>query len=357
MLVLIKFFEKRRHIKIFRAFSGDLGSAMVCAFCQVLNALSGINKRRFSLGKVRQDMLALVHWIIEGDGKKDATYPFSLPHLDFFLRCQMAMKRAEIWVPKPHSEPERRALSHLKSIMRRLEQDKRFADATGRLEKGWMIFCEARNVLQLTNDELPRGDKRYKKTTLPILEMERLKEIKKSTECYLDKLRKRVGNENPVKPKTANATVLKYFNKYEKSLWGHPAVRDNDNNIIAVVERTNNVAEHFFGTEKQHLRRRLGRAHLGRDLEDQPAQAALTANLRHPDYVRILCGSLDNLHDAFANLDEQALSESSPLVRSNRDTALQNRIRTLLKELNNNNASVVSKPVFLVEKYTGTPVV
>ena len=101
--------------------------------------------------------------------------------------------------------------------------------------------------------------------------------------------------------------------------------------IVAIVERTDNVPEHFFGSEKQHLRRRLGRANLGRDLEDQPAQAALAANLRHPDYVRVLCGSLDHLPMAFAELNEQALAQTTPLSRSNRDSKLQQRIRTLLK--------------------------
>ena len=117
-------------------------------------------------------------------------------------------------------------------------------------------------------------------------------------------------------------------------LFGHPVILDEDGTVIAVVQRTNNVDEHFFGNEKQQLRRRVGRAHLGRDLEDQPAQAALAANLRHPDYVRILCGSLEHLHNAFAELDEQALGDATPLVRSNRDTELQNRVRTLLKSLN-----------------------
>ncbi len=110
-------------------------------------------------------------------------------------------------------------------------------------------------------------------------------------------------------------------------LFGHPVILDEDGTVIAVVQRTNNVDEHFFGNEKQQLRRRVGRAHLGRDLEDQPAQAALAANLRHPDYVRILCGSLEHLHNAFAELDEQALGDATPLVRSNRDTELQNRVR------------------------------
>ncbi len=106
---------------------------------------------------------------------------------------------------------------------------------------------------------------------------------------------------------------------------------DEDGEVVAIVERTNNVLEHFFGTEKQRLRRRLGRANLGCDLEDQPAQAALAANLRHPDYVRVLCGNLDQLPMAFAELDELGLAQATPLTRSNRDTKLQKLIRARLK--------------------------
>ncbi len=94
---------------------------------------------------------------------------------------------------------------------------------------------------------------------------------------------------------------------------------------------TNNVPEHFFGAEKRKLRRRLGRAHLGRDLEDQPPQAALVANLQHPEYIRVVCGSLDNLATAFAELDEQAFEQTTPLSRNNRDSALFRRVRVLVK--------------------------
>jgi hypothetical protein len=61
------------------------------------------------------------------------------------------------------------------------------------------------------------------------------------------------------------------------------------------------------------------------------AQAALAANLCHPDYVRMLCGSLGQLPTAFAELDEQALEQTSPLSRTNPDSRLQQRIRGLLK--------------------------
>lgn len=286
----------------------------------------------FGVGRIREDLLALVYWIIEGDGKKDPVYPFSLPHLDFFQRCRTVMLRADIWVSKPLTQAERQALKRLESIVRRLDKDKRFHDTVGCLEKGWQAFIQARNALRLTSAELPRGDKRYQHLDIPAQQAKSLQEIEKQVECYLNDLRKFVGDENLTKPATPHGIILKYFTKYEGQLFGHPVIIDDDGEIIAVVQRTNNVDEHFFGNEKQHLRRRVGRAHLGRDLEDQPAQAAIAANLRHPDYVRILCGSLDHLHNAFADLDEQALRDATPLVRSNRDSELQKRVRTLLDQ-------------------------
>ncbi len=57
----------------------------------------------------------------------------------------------------------------------------------------------------------------------------------------------------------------------------------------------------------------------------------MAANLRHPDYVRVLCGSLDHLPMAFAELEEHALAQASLLSRNNRDSKLQHRIRALLK--------------------------
>ena len=300
----------------------------------------------FGPGHIREDLLALVHWIIEGDGKKDAIYPFSLPHLKFFQRCKVAMQRADIWVPTPRSPAERRALNQLERLIKRLEKEKRFQDAVGRLEKGWYAFNQARSTLRLTDSELPRGDNRYQPIDFPSLQAQGLKEIKNQVEIYLKDLRKHVGNENLSKPTTPQGIILKYFNKYMDHLFGHPVILDEDGMVIAVVQRTNNVDEHFFGNEKQQLRRRVGRAHLGRDLEDQPAQVALAANLRHPEYVRILCGSLEHLHNAFAELDKKSLGEATPLVRSNRDAALQKRVRTLLKNIDRVDLIDVFNPDF-----------
>ena len=147
---------------------------------------------------------------------------------------------------------------------------------------------------------------------------------------YEKDLRHRVGADaNKKRPSKPEAIVLSYLVKYAGKLFGHPAIRDEDGQIVAIVERTNNTDEHFFSTSNLRLRRRLGRAKLAHDLQQQPAQAALVANLRKPDYVRILCGSLDNLPAAFARLDREDVA-SVRLVRDHRDSRLHRIVREML---------------------------
>ena len=289
---------------------------------------------RFGKGAVREDLLALVLWVLESDSSKDLLYPFSLVHLAFYQRCRHALQRGHCWVQGPRTLPERRAIDHLGTLVRRFDKDCRFSAAVSRLEEGWQAFCELRDVLQLSNAELPRADVRVHQREFAHMEACRLHEIEEAVRDYRVELDGRIASsKTSVSLSTSpSAIVVKYLNRYGDRLFGHPVRRDEKGTIVAIVERTNNVVEHFFGNEKQHLRRRLGRANLGRDLEDQPAQAALAANLRHPDYVRVLCGSLDQLPMAFAELDEEALDRATPLSRSNRDSTLQHRIRDLLKD-------------------------
>ena len=101
------------------------------------------------------------------------------------------------------------------------------------------------------------------------------------------------------RPDPADTLVLAYLERYGTGLCGHPVVRDPSGQAIAVVARTNNLLEQHFATSKQALRLRLGRAHLGRDLADQPAQAAL----------------------------ESPAADLPRLERNNRDAALRRRNR------------------------------
>ena len=219
-------------------------------------------------------------------------------------------------------------MQHLRSLLARLPKERGVDIATQRLDEGWQAFCELRDILRLTNAELPRADLRTQEPHLPSLELLRLAEMARDLLNYKQLLDKRVAAASK---SSVHAVVLRYLQRYGARLFGHPARRDEDGRVLAVVARTNNALEHLFGGHKQELRRRLGRAHLARDLQQQPAQAALVANLRHPEYLRVLCGSLDALPDAFAAMDGVAVAGTTPLVRDHRDHRLHRRIKRLIE--------------------------
>jgi len=283
----------------------------------------------FGPGQVRENLLAFVHWLDVGEGGKDPCFPFAMPHLEQVLRCRGASEVAASWMPRPWNRTERRAMELLDRLTRKPDKDSRLGPTTAELQRGWGVFTELRKVLRLSDSELPGGHREARQLPVAALEWLRRHEIEHAVRQYETDLRRRAGAEAKKKrPTVPEAIVLKYLDRYRGHLFGHPAIRDEDGRILAVVERANNPIEHFFGDEKQRLRRRLGRANLARDLQQQPAQAALASNLRHPDYIRILCGSLENLPAAFASLD-RADVESVQLVRDHRDSRLDRLVRKL----------------------------
>lgn len=290
-------------------------------------------EQSFGPGEVRENLLALILWILDGEGKKDMAFPFALPHLDFVYRARRATSLADRWVTRPRSQPEWRVLHHLATVVGRLDRDHRIASGVNQLETNRRLFCELRSVLRLGNEDLRGGKPHHRVETSAELDLLRLKQIEEAVGQYKAHLEQQVAPLPREEKKTSpESIILKYLQRYGSGLFGHPALRDVDGSIRAVVPRTNNVAEQFFAVDKQQLRRRLGRAHLARDLAQRPAQAALVANLRHPDYVRIVCGSLENLPSCFCSLDQQARNAASPLRRDHRDAALLRRIRALVTD-------------------------
>ena len=206
---------------------------------------------RFGTGTVRDGLPALVLWLLEGRGKKDLNYPFGLPHLGLYQRCQLAQQKAESWLPPLRSLPERRALKALGTVVNRMQRERRFLIAVRRLERNQQAFAELRDVLQLSNAELPSADNGLRHVALPALEARRVLQIEQAVGEYQKALETR-AREQPATPPnpSPSATILKYLRRYGAHLFGHPTRRGEDGRIVAVVERTNNVTEHFFARQK-----------------------------------------------------------------------------------------------------------
>ena len=134
--------------------------------------------------------------------------------------------------------------------------------------------------------------------------------MRRDFEKWIAALKKRRPKRGPSEDiRNAIDTILTHVDTHGNNLWGHAIVLpEYAGGGIRLVARTNELLENYFKQIKHLERRRSGRKNLTQDLEHLPASAALVNNLKDAKYVSIVCGSLDNLAKAFAQLDQEEQS-------------------------------------------------
>lgn len=246
---------------------------------------------------------ALAQWAldyaVEGDG---LGFPFDRPHLDFYRRCRAIRRAADASLRKESGDARGcRELNRLARALDPVLRDPLFPEAAARLARRAELFDELRQALRL------RPDGKTARATIlsPARAAAELQDVRRAVDRLRRGLRRRRPERGPARDeREAIDVVLDHLERHGGSLWGH-AIRlpKEAGGGVRLVDRTNNALESFFRRMKQGERRRSGRKVLTYDFERLPAGAALVANLARPDYVEILCGSLDRLPEAFAELD------------------------------------------------------
>ncbi len=240
---------------------------------------------------------AIAQWTL--DYKDDSTgldFPFDRPYLDLYDRCKITLRAMEAFLH--HPQDDRDVLGVIKRLHRivfSVSSEVPFLQIVRRLRRRAALFDELRDKLRLAS-------------TLPDNESEDdLNTIEKDFEEWItsiEALRPKRGPSEDIRD--AIDTILKHVETHGNNLWGHIIrLPEYAGGGIRLVARTNELLENFFGKVKHSERRRSGRKNLTKDLEHLPASALLAHNLEHADYVSILCGSLDKLAEAFAQLDQQ----------------------------------------------------
>lgn len=244
---------------------------------------------------------ALAQWVLdypaEGNGRG---FPFALPWLALYDRCLQASSAVDAFLSDPPEEPSvRKPLERLRRILQPVEDDvAAFAAVAETLTQRAALFGELRKALRL-EEESSRKKIRHNRET------GELKDIRAAVRRLACSLGRRRPNRGPAQDRRkAIDIVLAHLKTHGRFLWGH-AIRlpKRAGGGVRLVDRTNNVLESYFHVLKHGERRRSGRKILTQDFERLPPAAALAANLKHADYVSIVCGSLDRLPEAFARLD------------------------------------------------------
>ncbi len=240
-------------------------------------------------------LAAAVLWVLRGPASRRLPFPFRLPVLEQLDRLIALNDQLRAFVDLRRSQAVAGEFEILRQLASNVADDTELATLRNQIQQRQQVFDEVRGVFRLVD---PTRDEQL---ALPEFEDERIREIENDLARYRTVLCRRILKATG-DSKDAFRSVLKLIDRVKGRLFGHPVIRDATGKVLFVVNRTNNPVEHFFGRQNQAMRRRTGRKNLGRDLEDLPAEAALVHNLRQPNYVRVVLGSLDQLPSRFASV-------------------------------------------------------
>ena len=238
---------------------------------------------------------SLAQWILDFPAVATGLdFPFDRPYLDLYDRCLVALRATDAYLRTPPEDRSvAKALERLGRALAPVDCQVPFRQIATRLRRRAALVDELRAVLRLAA-RLPEDETANDLTTM---------------REQLDALAESLANRRPARGpaqdlRSAIDLILAHLETHGSYLWGHEIrLPEHVGGGVRLVPRTNALAENFFKMLKHDERRRSGRKNLGQELEHLPAEAVLARNLLCDDYVRILCGSLDRLPEAFADLD------------------------------------------------------
>ena len=252
---------------------------------------------------------AFSQWILDytSDGQYE-DFPFDRPYLDLYDRCVLANRAIASFLGSTSGDRKvDKALRRLQRIVEPVVADIPFSQVAQRLRRRAKLFDELRDALRILPQASGRNGSKVRNRPSAGKAIEELQDIRQAVDQLCVSLMERRPERGPGQDmREAIDLIMHHIEQYQESLWGHEIrVSTETGEEVRLVERTNNLLENFFGTMKHGERRRSGRKILTQDFERLPPEAALACNLKQPDYVQVLCGSLDRLAEAFAQLDAQ----------------------------------------------------
>jgi hypothetical protein len=253
---------------------------------------------------------ALGQWTLDFPAAgTDAGFPFDRPWLDLHARCLRVCRAAESLLDGRCADGDaRRALERLHRIVEQVRAETAFARPLRAVGARAALFDELRDALRV-GAKSPQQELGI--AADPQRQEAELRDVRAAVELLRDSLCRRRPERGPAGDmREAIDLIVAHLDRHGHSLWGH--VIPVPAGGTRLVARTNVLLESFFHEWKHGERRRSGRKILTQDLEQLPAAALLASNLRRPDYIEILCGTLGNLSTAFAELDTADRSLSLP---------------------------------------------
>ena len=267
----------------------------------------------------RDRALELLKYVLayKQDGNGIA-YPFSLPAVDFYRRCDKVrpavrtgiLDRAKLNKSSP-------CLSRLEDALNLLKPPPavrgRIHSECLKLEARWQWFEQIRKALRYRNGPVPLDTKGFLSDT----------ELEKGRKM-IDKLQTRISdfinhgdsNKDRTLKRDLRGISKMLTERRDELLAPNIVIEVNGIQKVKQLPRTNNTAEQDFRSLRRHSRRIRGDANVERAVQRDGVGLAIVKNLDNKNYLRHIYGHLNQIPSRFAKVSPNSLQQAKALFQT-----------------------------------------
>lgn len=266
----------------------------------------------------------LIYWILEPARQSGGYgFPFDRPHLEFYRRLE-AVHSLLNRISDIHLRDEakdNRPLKQLNQLLEEVLADRELKNAAESITSKGQVFDKLRDALQIAMPETKRGlnDEGDESD---------IKTIEEKVTVFKEWL------TNDESRKTIYLKMIQQIDKYWEKLFADPlTVNTPEGPVTIAPQRTNNILERFFRSEKRMGRKKSGTASLNKTLKTILADTPLVRNLENEEYQKIILNGCSSLAERFSQIDDKIVRDQLKQAEENCDK-LSPEIRKIICQPN-----------------------
>lgn len=267
----------------------------------------------------RDKALELLEYVMahrkDGNG---IAYPFSLPTVDFYKRCEKVrpevrtgiLGRAKLNKCSP-------CLSRLEDALNLLKPPPavrgRIHSECQKLEARWQWFEQIRKALRYRNGPIPLNTKGFLSNT----ELEKGRKMIDNLQTKMNDFIKHGDSKGDRTLKRVLRGISEMLTERRDELLApNIAIEINGIQKVKQLPRTNNTLEQDFRSLRRHSRRIRGDADIERTVQRDGVGLAIVKNIENKNYLRHIYGHLNQIPSQFAKVSPNSLQQAKALFQT-----------------------------------------
>jgi hypothetical protein len=268
----------------------------------------------------------LILWILDhpSDGNGYG-FPFDQRYLNFYERLQQAQELLnEVKTYYATTADNDAMVWKLYHLIQTIASDSALKSTVRRFNIKLSIFSQLRQALAVA----PHSSSNGLRQNSDEASCQELEKIKTAVERFMPSLEQQI-NQTADKALQASFTRVKErLLKYWDKLFADPFIAEvNGENKMFFIHRTNNIMEQQFRLFAYSYRRIHGNRSIRRNLENIPEYLPLVANLKNPDYVKLVFRDESNMAKKFSESDVKIIRTMVTKHHNKQKKLVSNKIK------------------------------